>query len=73
VGVAFITLGIMNGNGHQGGSDATTSVEGTNVVRVPFGIRQARRRRPARPDHWATLVLSFQAGGGSGPLPPYAA
>ena len=71
--IAFITLGIMNGNGHQGGSDATTRVEGTNVVRVPFGVRQARRRRPARPDHWATLVLPFQAGGGSGPLPPYAA
>ena len=69
---AFITLRNMNGSGQQGGSDATTSVEGTNVVRVPFGVRQARRRRPARPDHWATLVLSFQAGG-SGPQPPYAA
>jgi hypothetical protein len=47
-------------------------VEGTNVVRVPFGVREARRRRPARPDHWATLVLPFQPGGGD-PNPPYAA
>ena len=47
-------------------------VEGTNVVRVPFGVRQARRVRPQRPDHWATLVLPFVAGGG-GPQPPAAA
>jgi hypothetical protein len=46
---------------------------GTNVVRVPFGVRQPRRRRPARPDHWATLVLPFQAGGGQPTPPPQAA
>lgn len=46
----------------------TLSVEGTNVVRVPFGIRQPRRTRPARPEHWATLVLPFQPG--SSPTPP---
>jgi len=70
---SLITLGTMNGNGSEGGPNATTRVEGTNVVRVPFGVRRARRRRPARPDHWATLVLSFQAGGGSTPPPPFAA
>lgn len=43
-------------------------VDGTNVVRVPFGIRQPRRARPARPDHWATLVLPFQPS--SNPTPP---
>lgn len=47
--------------------------EGTNVVRVPFGVRRARRRRPARPDHWATLVIPFQIGGGPHPTPPQAA
>jgi hypothetical protein len=46
---------------------------GTNVVRVPFGVRRARRSRPQRPDHWATLVLPFQAGGGMDPNPPQAA
>jgi hypothetical protein len=49
-------------------------VEGTNVVRVAFGVRKPRRRRPGRPDHWATLVLPLQAGGGGlPPLPPHAA
>ncbi|MEB3242798.1 MAG: hypothetical protein VKO44_04100 [Cyanobacteriota bacterium] len=48
-------------------------VEGTNVVRVAFGVRRARRHRPDRPDHWATLVLPLQAGGGLPPLPPHAA
>lgn len=46
----------------------TLRVDGTNVVRVPFGVRQPRRSRPARPDHWATLVLPFQPG--SNPTPP---
>ena len=32
------------GRGH------TLPIEGTNVLRVPFGIRQARRQRPERPD-----------------------
>ena len=47
-------------------------VDGTNVVRVPFGVRQARKRRPERPERWATLVLPFQSLGGS-PTPPQAA
>jgi len=47
-------------------------VEGTNVLRVPFGVRRARRARPERPDHWATLVIPFHGGGG-GPTPPQAA
>jgi hypothetical protein len=48
-------------------------VDGTNVVRVPFGVRQPRRRRPARPERWATVVLPFQAGGGQPTPPPQAA
>ena len=50
----------------------TLRVEGTNVVRVPFGVRRPRRNRPQRPEHWATVVLPFQAGG-STPPPPQAA
>lgn len=64
----------MNGNSNDNqdpGADASTDV--TNVVRVPFGVRRARRRRPQRPDHWATLVLPFQAAGGNDPNPPQAA
>lgn len=50
----------------------TLRVEGTNVVRVPFGVRRPRRVRPARPERWATVVLPFVAGG-STPPPPQAA
>jgi hypothetical protein len=53
-------------------SPGTGRSEGTNVVRVAFGVRQPLRRRPERPDHWATLVLPFQAGGPT-PPPPQAA
>ena len=49
----------------------TLPIEGTNVLRVPFGVRQSRRTRPARPDHWATLVIPFQPLGD--PTPPPAA
>lgn len=77
-------MGFMNGNDSSGGEPGTgilspdlpvasQRVDGTNVVRVPFGVRRARRRRPERPDHWATLVLPFQAGGGGSPTPPHAA
>jgi len=57
-----------------GNGDGIQRIEGTNVIRVPFGVRHSRRSRPARPEHWATLVLSFQSGGGGGgPTPPQAA
>jgi hypothetical protein len=63
----------MDGNGPIEASINSQRVEGTNVVRVPFGIRRARRPRPERPERWATLVLPFQAGGGGHPTPPQAA
>jgi hypothetical protein len=53
-------------------SSETLRVEGTNVVRVPFGVRRPRRSRPARPERWATVVLPFVAGGNN-PPPPQAA
>ena len=49
----------------------TLSIEGTNVVRVPFGVRRPRRDRPERPEHWATLVIPLQPVGA--PTPPPAA
>jgi hypothetical protein len=53
-------------------SGQTLRVDGTNVVRVPFGVRRPRRTRPARPERWATVVLPFVVGG-STPPPPQAA
>jgi hypothetical protein len=64
-------LGTMNGNNNgsnNGSGGQILRVEGTNVLRVPFGVRRARRVRPQRPDHWATLVLPFQIY--SDPTPP---
>ena len=54
------------GRGH------TLSIEGTNVVRVPFGVRRTKRERPQRPERWATLVLPLQPLGSPTP-PPQAA
>ena len=53
-------------------SGHTLQVDGTNVVRVPFGVRQPRRQRPERPERLATLVLPFQPQGNPNP-PPQAA
>ena len=53
------------GRGH------TLVIEGTNVVRVPFGVRHSKRVRPERPERWATLVLPLQPHGS--PTPPQAA
>ena len=50
----------------------TLKVDGTNVVRVPFGIRQPRKQRPELPERVATLVLPFQPVDSPTP-PPHAA
>tara|TARA_B100000965_G_scaffold19839_1_gene14840 strand:+ start:1170 stop:1430 length:261 start_codon:yes stop_codon:yes gene_type:complete len=47
-------------------------VAGTNVVRVPFGVRQPKRKRPAKLSTWATLVLPLQSVDSPTP-PPHAA
>ena len=53
-------------------SGRSLQVEGTNVVRVPFGIREPQRKRPQRPQRWVTLVLPLQPLGSPTP-PPQAA
>jgi hypothetical protein len=54
-------FGTMKGSndGTGTGTGQVLRVEGTNVLRVPFGVLRSRRSRPQRPDHWATLVLPF--------------
>ena len=44
------------------------SVPGTNVMRVPFGIRSPRRKRPAKNQNIATLVLPITSI--NSPTPP---
>ena len=51
----------------------STRTEGTSVVRVPFGVRRAKRTRPERKPSWVTLVLPLQAASGGHPTPPHAA
>ena len=47
-------------------------VSGTNVVRVPFGVRQPKKQRPPKVSTWATLVLPIQSFDSPTP-PPHAA
>ena len=47
-------------------------VSGTNVVRVPFGVRQPKKQRPAKLSAWVTLVLPLQSFDSPTP-PPHAA
>ena len=47
-------------------------VAGTNVVRVPFGVRQPKKQRPAKLSAWATLILPLQSFNSPTP-PPHAA
>ena len=46
-------------------------VDGTNVIRVPFGVRQPLKQRPQRPQRIATLIIPFNPSGT--PTPPQAA
>ena len=53
-------------------SGKSFQVDGTNVIRVPFGIRQPHRQRPQKPERMATLILPLQPLGSPTP-PPQAA
>ena len=44
-------------NNFSGNSSKVTSVEGTNVIRVPFGKRFAKKQRPEKNQNIATLIL----------------
>ena len=44
------------------------SVEGTNVIRVPFGLRLSKKKRPEKNQNIATLILPLNAC--NNPTPP---
>ncbi len=50
----------------------TLSITGTNVLKVPFGVRLPRKKKPQAPNRMATLVLPFHSIGSPTP-PPHAA
>ncbi len=52
-------------------TDQILPVDGTNVLKVPFGVRAPRRKKPQSPKRMATLVLTFNTIGS--PTPPHAA
>ncbi len=52
--------------------DKILPVSGTNVLKVPFGVRLPRKQKPQVPNRMATLVLPFQTIGSPTP-PPHAA
>ena len=41
----------------SGNNSKVTSVEGTNVIRVPFGKRLPKKQRPDKNQNIATLIL----------------
>ena len=45
-----------------------SSLEGTNVIRVPFGRRLSKKKRPEKNQHIATLILPITSI--NSPTPP---
>ena len=44
-------------NNFSGNSSKVSFVEGTNVIRVPFGTRLPKKQRPDKNQNIATLIL----------------
>ena len=47
------------------------SIEGTNVIRVPFGKKFSKKKRPEKNQNIATLILPISSY--SNPTPPHVA
>ena len=47
------------------------SIEGTNVIRVPFGKKFSKKKRPQKNQNIATLILPLSSY--SSPTPPHVA
>ena len=48
-----------------------SSVEGTNVIRVPFGKKFSKKKRPEKNQNIATLILPLSSY--NNPTPPHVA
>tara|TARA_B100000945_G_scaffold291535_1_gene266111 strand:+ start:311 stop:562 length:252 start_codon:yes stop_codon:yes gene_type:complete len=55
-------------NNFSGNNSKVVSVDGTNVIRVPFGKRFSKKQRPQKNQNIATLILPI--GSFNSPTPP---
>ena len=58
-------------NNFSGDKTNICSIEGTNVVRVPFGKKFSKKKRPEKKQNIATLILPLSSYGS--PTPPHVA
>jgi len=58
-------------NNFAGNNAKSSSVEGTNVIRVPFGKRLPKKQRPDKNQNIATLILPINTF--VNPTPPHVA
>ena len=57
--------------GDQRNYSEIRSVEGTNVIRVPFGKKFSKKKRPEKNQNIATLILPLSSY--NSPTPPHVA
>ena len=55
----------------SGNNSNICSIEGTNVIRVPFGKKFSKKKRPEKNQNIATLILPLSTY--SSPTPPHVA
>ena len=58
-------------NNFSGDNTNIGSIEGTNVIRVPFGKKFSKKKRPEKNQNIATLILPITSY--SNPTPPHVA
>ena len=58
-------------NNLSGDNSNICSIEGTNVIRVPFGKKFSKKKRPEKNQNIATLILPLSSY--SSPTPPHVA
>jgi len=56
---------------YSGDNSSISSIEGTNVIRVPFGKKFSKKKRPEKNQNIATLILPLSSY--SNPTPPHVA
>ena len=58
-------------NNFSGDNSNIFSIEGTNVIRVPFGKKFSKKKRPEKNQNIATLILPLSSY--NNPTPPHVA